>query len=108
MRKHEAAVNILLHLPLLLMLTLAIVMTPPVAIAAASVLFACGVADLMYAKLPQICRGILMSFGPSEIPLARRDAYFRAYRRIALGSIFQIAVLTQQLAFASRDMGLIG
>ncbi|QDV12816.1 hypothetical protein CA51_27020 [Rosistilla oblonga] len=101
MQKHEAAVNILLHLPLLLMLALAIVKTPPVAIAVATVLFACGVADLMYAKLPQMRRGILISFGPSEIPLVRRDAYFRAYRSIMIGSVLQIAVITHQLAFAS-------
>ena len=93
MRKYELAVNLIFHLPILLLLGIAIATAWPFNFAIVAVIYACGVIDLTYAKMPQIRHGILNSFGPSLIPTKRRLTYFRAYRRLAFGFAFHCLVL---------------
>jgi hypothetical protein len=93
MRKHELAANLILHLPILVLLGIVIATAWPFNLAIVAMVYACGVIDLTYAKMPQIRHGILNSFGPSLIPTKRRPAYFRAYRRLAFGFAFHCLVL---------------
>lgn len=85
MRKYELAANLIFQLPLLTILGVAIATAWPLNFAIVVVIYACGVIDLAYAKMPQIRHGIINSFGPSLIPTERRSAYFRAYRRLTFG-----------------------
>ena len=93
MRKYELAVNLIFHLPILLLFGITIATAWPFNFAIVAVIYACGIIDLTYAKMPQIRHGILNSFGPSLIPTKRRLAYFRAYRRLAFGFAFHFLVL---------------
>lgn len=56
-------------------------------------LYATGIADLVYAKLPLFRHSVLTTFGPSHIPRKRRLAYYRGYTRIALGAAFNLLVV---------------
>ena len=98
MRKHELAANLIIHVPILMLLGIAIATAWPFNFAIVAVIYACGVIDLAYAKLPQIRHGIPNSFGPSLIPMKRRPAYFRAYRRLAFGFALHCLVLVHYFA----------
>lgn len=93
MRKHEIAVNAIIHLPVILLLGLTLATAWPINLMIVAMIYACGTIDLAFAKLPQMRRGVLNSFGPRLIPTKRRSAYFRAYRRLGCGFAFHCLVL---------------
>ena len=64
-------------------------------------LYAIGLADLVYAKLPSFRHGVLTTFGPSHIPRKRRLAYYRGYTRIAFGAAFNLLVVLYYSVVAS-------
>ncbi|TWT47995.1 hypothetical protein Pla22_49950 [Rubripirellula amarantea] len=82
MRRYELAANAIIHFPILLIFGIAIATAWPLNLWIVAFIYACGVIDLAYAKLPQIRQGILASFGPSLVPAERRSSYYRAYRRL--------------------------
>lgn len=85
MRRHELGANAILHFPIVVIVGLAIATAWPLNFAIVAFIYVCGVIDLAYAKLPQIRHGILNSFGPALVPVQRRAAYYRAYRRLGFG-----------------------
>lgn len=93
MRTHELAANAILHLPILVMLGIAIATAWPLNFMIVAFIYMVGIDDLAYAKLPQIRQGVLNSFGPSLIPVQRRSAYYRAYRRLGFGFGLHCVVL---------------
>lgn len=66
-----------------------------------SALYAFGLVDLSYAKLPLLRHGVLNTFGPSHIPRQRRAAYSRGYKRIGLGVAFNLLVVAYYLVTTS-------
>lgn len=97
MRKHELAANAIIYAPVLLLLGLTLATAWPVNLMIVAMIYACGTIDLVYAKLPQIRRGVLNSFGPRLIPTKRRSAYFRAYRRLGFGFAFHCLALVHYI-----------
>ena len=95
MRKHELTANVLFLLPIITMLGFLLVTLWPINVVIMLALYAFGLADLVYAKLPLLRHRVFNSFGPSHIPTPRRDAYFRGYKRIALGMAVNVLMLVQ-------------
>ncbi len=93
MRRHELAANAALHLPLIIVLGFLLLTLWPVNLVVMLTLYACGLIDLVYAKLPLFRHCVFNSFGPSHIPVQRRDAYFRGYKRIAFGMAVNVLIL---------------
>lgn len=93
MRKLELAVNLVLVLPILVGVGFVLVTLWPAGVVVMLGLYACGLIDLAYAKLPLFHHGVLTSFGPSLIPSQRREAYYRGYRRTALGIVLNVLTL---------------
>ena len=100
MRKHELTANAILHLPIIMGLCFLLVTLWPVNLAVMITLYACGLVDLVYAKLPLFRHHVFNSFGPSCIPRQRRDAYFRGYKRIAFGMVVNVLVLIHCLTMS--------
>ena len=92
MRKHELTANAILHLPLIIGLGFLLVTLWPINLVVIFTLYACGLADLVYAKLPLFRHHVFNSFGPTHIPKQRRDAYFRGYKRIAFGMAVNVLI----------------
>ena len=93
MRKLELLLNALLLLPMIAGIGLILLSIVPINLVIVGVCYAAGIADLAFAKLPQINRGIYFSFGPCLVPAERRHAYAQAYKWIALGLALQCIVL---------------
>jgi hypothetical protein len=93
MRRYELAANLVFLSPMILFLGLALVIWSPINYIIIGTLYACGLIDLVYAKLPLLRHHVFNTFGPSHIPRKRRDAYFRGYRRIGLGIAFNLLVV---------------
>lgn len=102
MRKLELTVNVVLLLPMFIWIGFVLATLWPANVVAMLGLYACGLTDLVYAKLPLFRRRILGSFGPSLIPAQRRDAYYRGYRRIALGMALNVVALLCSIMQAMR------
>ena len=92
MRKYELAVNLFLYAPIFIGVGI-VLATWPINVVVMFALYICGLIDLCYAKLPLYRHRVFTSFGPSHLPTQRRDAYFRGYRRIALGMVFNVLAL---------------
>ncbi len=93
MRKHELAGNLVLLLPMIILVGLVLTTLWPVTVVVVFALYVCGLIDLLYAKMPLFRHRVFTSFGPSHIPTQRRDAYFRGYKRIALGMACNVLAL---------------
>ena len=93
MRRHELWANLVFLLPMIFGLGMLLVVVWPINYVVMCTLYALGIADLAYAKLPLLRRGVLMTFGPSHITRKRRPAYYRGYKRIALGMAFNVLVV---------------
>jgi hypothetical protein len=93
MRRHELTANLILHLPLIVLLGMVVVAAHPVNMVVLFVLYISGLADLVYSKLPLFRHRVFCSFGPAHIPSKQRDAYFRGYKRLALGAAFNLLML---------------
>ena len=93
MRRHELTANAILLLPTIVVFGFLLVTLWPVNLFFVLALYACGLVDLVYAKLPLIRLHIFNSFGPTHIPKQRRDAYFRGYKRIACGMAVNVLIL---------------
>lgn len=93
MRRHELAANAIILFPMIVLLGTLLVGTYPVNIAVILTLYLCGLIDLTYSKLPLFRHRVFNSFGPRHIPKKRREAYFRGYKRIALGAAFNLLAL---------------
>lgn len=93
MRKHELTANALLHFPIIVMLGMILIASYPVNLVAMFIFYLAGIVDLTYSKLPLYRQRIWTSFGPERIPMERRDAYFRGYKRIAFGGALNLLML---------------
>jgi hypothetical protein len=93
MRKHELTINAFLFLPIIIMFGFLLVTLWPINIMIMLAFYGCGLCDLVYAKLPLYRHHIFSSFGPSHIPTGRRDAYYRGYKRVALGATLNVLIL---------------
>ena len=93
MRKHELTANAILQLPIIIGFGFLLVTLWPVNLVVIFTLYACGLVDLVYAKVPLFRHHVFNSFGPSYVPTQRRDAYFRGYKRIVFGMAFNVLVL---------------
>ena len=101
MRRHEIWANLIFLSPLIFGLGLLLVVTWPINYIVMGALYAIGLADLVYAKLPLFRHGVLTTFGPSHIPRKRRLAYYRGYTRIAFGAAFNLLVVLYYSVVAS-------
>ena len=93
LRRHELAANFLFLAPILFGIAFALAACWPVNYIILVAIYACGLIDLGYAKMPLLRHGVLNTFGPSHIPRKRREAYFRGYRRITVGIAFNLLVV---------------
>lgn len=96
MRKNEVTANVILALPLILALVVVVLLSWPLNAMVMGGLYLCGLCDLMYAKQPLWRHHIFNSFGPTLIPMRRRAAYFRGYKRIAFGVILNVLIVIQR------------
>ncbi|WP_145081502.1 hypothetical protein [Aureliella helgolandensis] len=101
MRRHELWANLILLSPMIFGLGMLLVVIWPINYIVMGALYAIGLVDLVYAKLPLFRHGVLTTFGPSHIPRKRRLAYFRGYTRIALGTAFNLLVVLYYLVATS-------
>lgn len=93
MRRYELAANLILLSPMILFLGIALVIWWPINYIVMGALYATGLIDLVYAKLPLLRHHVFNTIGPSHIPRKRRDAYYRGYHRIGLGMAFNLLVV---------------
>lgn len=93
MRRHELTANAIILFPIIVLFGMLLVATYPVNIAVILILYLCGLVDLTYSKLPLFRHRVFNSFGPRHIPTKRRDAYLRAYKRIAIGIALNLLAL---------------
>ena len=93
MRKHELTANALLHFPIIVMLGMILIASYPLNLVVMFIFYLAGIVDLTYSKLPLYRQRIWTSFGPERIPMKRRDAYFRGYKRIAFGGALNLLML---------------
>lgn len=103
MRRYELTVNAVLFLPMIIMCGVVLVTLWPLNVVIMFALYASGLCDLIYAKLPLFRHRIFNSFGPSHLPTRRRDAYYRGYRRVALGATLNVLVLTHHLLMHAAE-----
>ncbi len=97
MRRYELAVNVIACLPMIIGCGLVLLTLWPLNLLAMLALYACGMLDLTYAKMPLLRHGVYASFGPSPIPRRRRQAYRRGYKRIVLGIGLNMILLVYYL-----------
>jgi hypothetical protein len=100
MRRHELVANAIIHFPLIVIAGMFLVAMYPANLVLMFLLYVCGVIDLVYAKMPLLRHRVFASFGPSQIPAGRRDAYFRGYKRLLLGAAFNVLVLVHYAVMA--------
>jgi hypothetical protein len=105
MRRYELAVNLFLHAPIFIGVGVVLAMWP-VNVVVMFALYVCGLIDLLYAKMPLYRQRIFLSFGPSHLPAQHRNAYFRGYRRIALGILFNVLALVHLSTLSVTGSGL--
>jgi hypothetical protein len=92
-KKLELTINLFFALPVFIWIGVVLVTLWPANVVVMFGLYTCGLVDVAYAKLPLFRRRVLTSFGPSRIPTQRREAYYRGYRRIALGMALNVLAL---------------
>ncbi len=100
MRRYELAANLIVLSPIVLVLGFAFATWWPINYIIMGALYACGLIDLVYAKLPLLRHRVFNTFGPSHIPRKRRDAYFRGYQRLGLGMAFNFLVVVYYCVMA--------
>lgn len=101
MRRSELAGNLIFLSPILIAMAFGLAAWWPINYVIMGVLYACGLIDLVYAKLPLLRHRIFNTFGPSHIPRKRREAYWRGYRRIAIGTAFNLLVVAYYYMMAT-------
>lgn len=100
MRKYELAANVISLSPIVVFFGFLLVTWWPINCIIMGALYACGLTDLVYAKLPLLRHRVLNTFGPTHIPRKRRASYFRGYQRIALGMALNLLVVVYYAAMA--------
>ena len=82
MRKNEILTNLVVFLPLVVVLVVTCATFWPYNVVLIVFFYSMGLANLIYAKLPQIYGGAYFSFGPSPVTETRRWAYYSGYKLI--------------------------